>query len=97
MPQFPSDPYEGQVNLNATIYHPESETTYEFWIPKENDEFCKKLKIKAKWIVKSFESECVSNLFSKNGKNRYFAYNKLIDQFGYTKEQITDLMEELKQ
>jgi hypothetical protein len=47
--------------------------------------------------VKSFESECVSNLFSKNGKNRYFAYNKLIDQFGYTKEQITDLMEELKQ
>ena len=30
MPQFPSDPYEGQV-----FYHPESETTYEFWIPKE--------------------------------------------------------------
>ena len=56
-----------------------------------------KLNIKAKWIVKSFESECVSNLFSKDGKNRYFAYNKLIDQFGYTKEQITDLMEELKQ
>ena len=92
MPQFPSDPYEGQV-----FYDPYSETTYEFWIPKENDEFCKKLKIKPKWIVKSFESECVSNLFSKNGKNRYFAYNKLIDQFGYTKEQIVDLMEELKQ
>ena len=73
-------------------------TTYEFWIPRKDDEFCKKLNIKAKWIVKSFESECVSgNLFSKDGKNRYFAYNKLIDQFGYTKEQITDLMEELKQ
>ena len=67
------------------------------WICKKNDEFCKKLNIKAKWIVKSFESECVSGLFSKDGKNRYFAYNKLIDQFGYTKEQITDLMEELKQ
>ena len=92
MPQFPSDPYEGQV-----FYDPYSETTYEFWIPKKNDEFCKKLNIKAKWIVKSFESECVSGLFSKNGMNRYFAYNKLIDQFGYTKEQIVDLMEELKQ
>ena len=92
MPQFPSDPYEGQV-----FYDPYSETTYEFWIPRKDDEFCKKLNIKAKWIVKSFESECVSNLFSKNGKNRYFAYNKLIDQFGYTREQITDLMEELKQ
>ena len=92
MPQFPSDPYEGQV-----FYDPYSDTTYEFWIPIKDDEFCKKLKIKPKWIVKSFESECVSNLFSKNGKNRYFAYNKLIDQFGYTKEQIVDLMEELKQ
>ena len=92
MPQFPSNPYEGQV-----FYDPYSETTYEFWIPRKDDEFCKKLKIKPKWIVKSFESECVSGLFSKNGKNRYFAYNKLIDQFGYTKEQITDLMEELKQ
>ena len=92
MPQFPSDPYEGQV-----FYDPDSDTTYEFWIPRKDDEFCKKLNIKAKWIVKSFESECVSNLFSKNGKNRYFAYNKLIDQFGYTKEQITDLMEELTQ
>ena len=92
MPQFPSDPYEGQV-----FYDPYSDTTYEFWIAKKIDEFCKKLNIKAKLIVKSFESECVSGLFSKNGKNRYFAYNKLIDQFGYTKEQITDLMEELKQ
>ena len=61
MPQFPSDPYEGQV-----FYDPESETTYEFWIPRKDDKFCKKLNIKAKWIVKSFESECVSGLFSKN-------------------------------
>ena len=30
MSQFPSDPYEGQV-----FYDPYSETTYEFWIPKE--------------------------------------------------------------
>ena len=59
------------------FYHPESETTYEFWIPKENDEFCKKLNIKAKWIVKSFESECVSNLFSKNGKNRYLCLSNI--------------------
>ena len=36
-----------------------SDTTYEFWIPRKDDEFCKKLKIKPKWIVKSFESECV--------------------------------------
>ena len=59
--EFPYDPYEGQV-----FYDPYSETTYEFWIPRKDDEFCKKLKIKPKWIVKSFESECVSNLFSKN-------------------------------
>ena len=38
MPQFPSDPYEGQV-----FYDPESDTTYEFWIPRKDDEFCKKL------------------------------------------------------
>ena len=70
--QFPSDPYEGQV-----FYDPYSDTTYEFWIPRKDDEFCKKLKIKPKWIVKSFESECVSNLFSKNGKNRYLHITNL--------------------
>ena len=38
MPQFPSNPYEGQV-----FYDPDSDTTYEFWIPRKDDEFCKKL------------------------------------------------------
>ena len=92
MPQFPSDPYENQV-----FYDLDTKTTYEFWIPAEDDYFCKKLGIKAKWVVKSYESECVAALFSKNGKNKYIAYNKLIDQFGYSEEQISDLMEELRQ
>ena len=92
MPQFPSDPYENQV-----FYDPDTQTTYEFWIPAKDDYFCKKLGIKAKWVVKSYESECGTALFSKNPKNKYIAYNKLIDQFGYSEEQISDLMEELKQ
>ena len=92
MPQFPTNPYEGQV-----FYDPDAKTTYEFWIPAEDDYFCKKLGIKPKWVVKSYESECVTALFSKNPKNKYIAYNKLIDQFGYSEEQISDLMEELKQ
>ena len=79
MPQFPSDPYEGQV-----FYDPYSETTYEFWIPRKDDEFCKKLNIKAKWIVKSFESECVSNLFSKDGKNRLLILWKNLSNEIYT-------------
>jgi len=54
------------------------------------------MNIKPKWIVKSFESECVTGLFSKNAKTKYFSYNKLIDEFGYTEDQISDLMEELK-
>ena len=91
MPQFPSNPYEGQG-----FYDPDSDTTYEFWIPRKDDEFCKRLNIKAKWIVKSFESELVNGLFSKNAKVKYFSYNKLIDEFGYTKDQITELMDELK-
>jgi len=48
-------------------------------------------------FVKSYESECVTALFSKNPKNKYIAYKKLIEQFGYSEEQISDLMEELKQ
>ena len=62
-----------------------------------DDYFCKKLKIKPKWVVPSYESELVNGLFSKNGKVRFFSYNKLIDEFGYTKETIAELMEELKQ
>ena len=92
MPQFPSDPYENQV-----FYDPDTQTTYEFWIPAKDDFFSNKLGIKAKCVVKSYESECVTALFSKNPKNKYIAYNKLIDQFGYSEEQISDLMEELKQ
>ena len=45
----------------------------------------------------SYESELVNGLFSKNGKVKYFSYNKLIEEFGYTEETITELMEELKQ
>ena len=88
MTKFPQDPYEGQV-----YYDPDTQNTFEYWIP---DEFCESMNIKPKWIVKSFESECVTGLFSKNGKTKYFSYNKLIDEFGYTEDQISDLMEELK-
>ena len=91
MPDFPTNPYKGQI-----FYDPESETVYEFFVPSENDEWCKRLKIKAKWVTPSYESELVTGLFSKNGKVRYFSYNKLIDVFGYTKDQITELMDELK-
>ena len=91
MPDFPKNPYKGQI-----FYDPDSETVYEFFVPNENDEFCKRLKIKPKWVTPSYESELVTGLFSKNGKARYFSYNKLIDVFGYTKEQITELMDELK-
>ena len=48
-------------------------------------------------VKPSYESELVNGLFSHNGKVRYFSYNKLIDEFGYTKETIAELMEELKQ
>ena len=88
MTKFPQDPYEGQV-----YYDPITENWFEYWIP---DEFCKSMNVEPKWIVKSFEGECVAGLFSKDGKTRYFSYNKLIDEFGYTKEQISELMEELR-
>ena len=48
MPQFPSDPYQNQV-----FYDPDTQTTYEFWVPAKDDYFCNKLGIKAKWVVKS--------------------------------------------
>jgi len=31
-------------------------------------------------------------LFSQKGKNKYFAFNKLIDVFGWSEEQIKDLL-----
>ena len=63
---------------------------------RQDDYLCKKLKIKPTWVTPSYESELVTGLFSTNGKVRYFSYNKLIDEFGYTKDQITELMDELK-
>ena len=91
MPDFPTNPYKGQI-----FYDPDSDTIYEYFVPREDDYLCKKLKIKPTWVTPSYESELVTGLFSKNGKVRYFSYNKLIDEFGYTKDQITELMDELK-
>ena len=45
---------------------------------------------------KSFEAECIAMLFSKKGKEKYFAYNKLIDIFNYTDQQIKLLMKEMR-
>ena len=92
MPDFPTTPYRGQI-----FYDPDSDTIYEYFVPREDDYFCKKLKIKPKWVVPSYESELVNGLFSKNGKVKYFSYKKLIEEFGYTEETIAELMEELKQ
>ena len=47
--------------------------------------------------LKKFNDTNVYEVMIKNGKVRFFSYNKLIDEFGYTKETIADLMEELKQ
>ena len=91
MPDFPTNPYKGQI-----FYDPDSDTIYEYFVPREDDYLCKKLKIKPTWVTPSYESELVTGLFSTNGKVRYFSYNKLIDEFGYTKDQITELMDELK-
>tara|TARA_B100001057_G_scaffold486952_1_gene568906 strand:- start:241 stop:519 length:279 start_codon:yes stop_codon:yes gene_type:complete len=92
MPEFPSDPYKGQV-----FYDLDTKTTYEYFVPEENDFLCKKLKIKPKWVTPSYESELVTGLFSKNPKIKSIAYNKLINDFGYSLDQISDLMEELRQ
>ena len=60
---------------------------FEYWELRESDQ-----PILKKWIALNFEKECVENLFSKKGKNKYFAYNKLIDLFGWTDQQIKDLI-----
>ena len=92
MPQFPTNPYKGQI-----FYDPDSDTIYEYFVPREDDYFCKKLKIKPKWVVPSYESELVNGLFSKNEKVKNFSYKKLIEEFGYTDETIDELIEELRQ
>ena len=60
-----------------------SETTYEFWIPRkclQHDEFCKKLNIKPKWIVKNvLKSECVTIYFQKMERTGTLLITNLID------------------
>jgi len=85
---FPKNPYPGQV-----FWDMKSKIVFEYWTP---DEFCESAGIKPKWIIPSYESELVSGLFSKNGKVRYLSYNKLIDIYKYTDQQIKLLMKELR-
>ena len=85
---FPKNPYPGQV-----FWDMKSKIVFEYWIP---DDFCKSAGIKPKWTTPSYESELVSGLFSKNGKVRYFSYNKLIDIYKYTDQQIKELMKEMR-
>ena len=85
---FPKNPYPGQV-----FWDMKSKIVFEYWTP---DEFCESAGIKPKWIIPNYESELVSGLFSKNGKVRYLSYNKLIDIYKYTDQQIKLLMKELR-
>ena len=84
---FPKNPYPGQVYWDM-----KSKIVFEYWTPDEQ----LPVWIKPKWIIPSYESELVSGLFSKNGKVRYFSYNKLIDIYKYTDQQIKDLMKEMR-
>ena len=84
---FPKNPYPGQVYWDM-----KSKILFEYWTPDEE----LPAGIKPKWIIPSYESELVSGLFSKNGKVRYFSYNKLIDIYKYTDQQIKDLMKEMR-
>tara|TARA_R100001443_G_scaffold27558_2_gene40774 strand:+ start:17312 stop:17587 length:276 start_codon:yes stop_codon:yes gene_type:complete len=84
---FPKNPYPGQVYWDM-----KSKIVFEYWTPDE--EF--PTEVKPKWITKSFEAECIAMLFSKKGKEKYFAYNKLIDIYKYTDQQIKDLMKEMR-
>ena len=38
MPDFPKNPYKGQI-----FYDPDSDTVYKYFVPNENDEFCKQI------------------------------------------------------
>ena len=85
---FPKNPYPGQV-----FWDMKSKVVFEYWTP---DHFCEGAVLKPKWITKSFEAECIAMLFSKKAKEKYFAYNKLIDIYKYTDQQIKDLMKEMR-
>ena len=84
---FPKKPYPGQVYWDM-----KSKVVFEYWIPEKG----LPAQIKPKWITKSFEAECIAMLFSKKAKEKYFAYNKLIDIYKYTDQQIKDLMKEMR-
>ena len=79
---FPQDPYKGQIYWDMT-----TKIVFEYLELKESDQ-----PILKKWIALDFEKECVENLFSKKGKNKYFAYNRLIDRYGWTEKQISELL-----
>ena len=79
---FPSNPYEGQIFFDMV-----SKYVWEYWEPEEG----LPPEVQPKWIVLDYQKECVENLFSQKGKNKYFAYNKLIDLYGWTDQQIKDL------
>ena len=85
---FPKNRYHGQV-----FWDMKSKIVFEYWTP---DIFCQDAGVKPKWITKSFEAECIAMLFSKKGSEKYFAYNKLIDIFNYTDQQIKLLMKEMR-
>ena len=84
---FPKNPYPGQVYWDM-----KTKIVFEYWTPEEG----LPAEVKPKWITKSFEAECIAMLFSKKGKEKYFAYNKLIDIFNYTDQQIKLLMKEMR-
>ena len=84
---FPKNPYPGQVYWDM-----KTKIVFEYWTPEEG----LPAEVKPKWITKSFEAECIAMLFSKKGKEKYFAYNKLIDIFKYTDQQIKLLMKEMR-
>ena len=79
---FPKDPYKGQIYWDMT-----TKVVFEYLELRESDQ-----PILKKWIALDFEKECVENLFSKKGKNKYFAYNRLIDRYGWTEKQISELL-----
>ena len=79
---FPSNPYEGQIYWDM-----KTKIIFEYWEPEEG----LPPEVKPKWIALDFQKECVENLFSQRGKNKYFAYNRLIDRYGWTDQQIKDL------
>ena len=80
---FQINPYEGQIYWDM-----KTKIIFEYWEPEEG----LPPEVKPKWIALDFQKECVENLFSQKGKNKYFAYNRLIDRFGWTDEQIKNLL-----